>query len=44
MRQREEMERDWARRNAEKREWDDDQERLARGEIIVESTFDADPF
>jgi hypothetical protein len=44
MRLREEMEMDWARRDAEKRQWDDDQERLARGEIIVEPRFDRDPF
>ena len=53
MRQREEMEmefsreylaEDLARRDAGKRQWDEDQERLARGEIIVESTFDRDPF
>jgi len=44
MQRREEMEVEWARRDAEKRQWDDDQERLARGEIVVESMFDADPF
>jgi hypothetical protein len=44
MRSREEMEIDMARRAAEKREWDENQERFARGELIIDPIFDPDPF
>jgi hypothetical protein len=44
MRSREEMQMDLARRDAEKRDWDENQERLARGELIIDPIFDPDPF